>query len=204
MTTEPKERATEAEAPGTAEPPTEDHEALNKEVLHDLVLRDPFDVRGRVTEYVRVQALVLDPHRLFLRAVARMARDLDALAGEPEHEVWLAGCVRVAAQQLLSEDATRDQEWDARAPKDPAHAQLARTLKIDPSHSAAAAVAFNCLAEDLRRLLYAALVERRTLVEISTAANQTTARTQSQITLALTSLVSASYLAPNRSGVHFP
>jgi hypothetical protein len=127
---------------------------------------DPLEIGARCDEHLREQALLLEPARLHLRAMARTAYAAFGYSGVPKLDEWLASCIRNSARELLDEDL-EEQRAGIPAQDGPAAREgfLHGLLGMEPTLARAASVEFNRLPAEVRRIGWDVLVERRTLDE---------------------------------------
>lgn len=134
-----------------------------REVLARLVDGDPLALERRSRTHLAEQALLLDGERLFLRAVARAAFAAPRLDGEVDLEAWLAGQVERAARDLVDEDRAAERAGASPPPEEERGAFLAGALGLEPAVARRACVVFNDLPPRVRRVWWAAVVERCSL-----------------------------------------
>jgi hypothetical protein len=137
--------------------------AAPRALLARLLDGDPLGLEQRARGHLEQQALLLDPERLFLRAVARAAfagarRDDAELSG-----AWIDSQVERAAADLMDEDRAAERAGAATDPGEARYAFLADALGVVPEVARRACVVFNDLPRRVRRAWWLAVVERRPL-----------------------------------------
>ncbi len=135
-------------------------DASPRELLRRLLEGDPLELRDRCARRIRTQAILLDGQRLHLRALAHVAREAPRYLGTPQLEVWLAGIVRRAVNELMAEDAeaARGAALPA-APSDPDLQQVAAELGLELEALARGFVRFNRAPFEARTALFAVLLD---------------------------------------------
>lgn len=103
------------------------------EVLEQLVLEDPLELRRLVAEGLSRGPFLLDAERVFLRSAARVAVGAGSYRGSPQLEAWLASQVESVLAELVSE-APAVESWSSssEASRRPDCAPLAEPLGIEP------------------------------------------------------------------------
>ena len=120
---------------------------------------DPLETFARCTRRARERALLIDPHRLHERALARIALAAASYAGDPPLDEWISASIDRTLEALVNEDREEEQqgarleEWDAR------YEFLVYMLGIPPEETRRAAIAFNALREDIRQVWYELCVD---------------------------------------------
>jgi hypothetical protein len=116
--------------------------ASPREVLARLMSNDPLGLRSCIAAVLAERVYLLEHDRVFVRAVARIARFALRYRGQPELELWLRQQVDEAVLELLDEDSE-----GPRAPSDAPDglSELARPLSVEPESARAACEAFNRL-----------------------------------------------------------
>jgi hypothetical protein len=134
-----------------------------RQVLARLVDGDPLALERRVRRYLGERALLLDAERLFLRAVARAAFAAARWNGDTRLEPWLDAQIVRAASDLMDEDRAAEREGTPPVSTESRYAFLAEALGVEPDVARRACVVFNDLPERVRRVWWAAVVERSSL-----------------------------------------
>jgi len=162
--------------------------ASPRERLARLLHGDPLGLEERARRHLAERALLLDPERLFLRAVARVAF---AAARRPDGEAegdWLATQMERAAADLGDEDRAADREGAQPEPGEARYAFLAEALGVEPSVARRACVVFNELPLRVRRAWWLAVVERRPLERCVTEGPGTPEQVRADLRRALVTL----------------
>jgi len=130
------------------------------DVVHELAETDALGLKPRVRRALREQCLLIDPTRLWLRALARAAYRGTAEALQRPDAAWLEVVVHDSIRDLLGED---QQEESQLVPPDPQtqhdHAMLTELLGIPQNRARLAAVRFNGLPFARRRIAFRTVVE---------------------------------------------
>ena len=139
-----------------------------REVLARLMEGDPLDVRRRVDEGLRRRAYLFDADRVFLRALARIARLACRYRGRPALAAWVAERVDESLLDLLREDREAELRGDPAAGMEvAAFEDLAAPLGLEPRRMRSVCVAFNHLPEPQRRAFLELVIEGRSLDELA-------------------------------------
>lgn len=134
--------------------------ASPREVLARLIAKDSLGLRQRVAAALAEHCYLLDADRVWLRAVARVARFSTRYRGEPALERWLRSQI---------DDAIGDCIENAQLPADgePGTAggfeSLARPLGLDPARMEAACAALNACPAPERVAFFALVLDREDL-----------------------------------------
>lgn len=135
-----------------------------RDVLKRLIQGDPLELGPRCRDRIEIEGLLLDPSRLHLRAVARVARAARTYHGESELNGWILGWIDVSIRELLEEDREEERAGvlTSRA-QDPRYAFVAETLGIEAPLARRACIAFNRLPREVRSAYYAVLILGKTV-----------------------------------------
>lgn len=141
--------------------------ASPREVLARLTSGDPLALRNVVAARLADQAYLLDADRVWLRAVARVARFSTRYRGEPVFERWLRSQVDDAILDCVengdappSGEAGVDERESSRSTS---FETLARPLGLSAQRMRAACAAFNACEPRDRRAFFALVLEREEL-----------------------------------------
>ncbi len=133
-------------------------------VLDRIIDDDPLDIYLVCEERLRMRAILLDEHRLTLRAMARTAYLAPRYRGEPPLAQWLAERADDAIQELVDEDsadelrcAPVEEPWDER------YSFLAEAIGATASVARTLCVRFNGLADDVRHAFHNVTIQGKSL-----------------------------------------
>lgn len=135
-----------------------------REILARLVEGDPLRISegcaGRIVE----RAVILDPDRLLLRAVARVAHAGFSYRGMPPFREWLRGCLDLAIDDLVREDVEYERSGMPIAETgDKLYRGVAEGLGIEPGLARRVCVEINTMEDDMRHAFFAVHVLRKTI-----------------------------------------
>ncbi len=160
-----------------------------REILARLVDGDPLELRSRCESRLRSQAILLDRHRLQLRAAAHVARHAPGYAGLPPIDVWLAEKTRKAVQELIAEAVESAAAGEiAQPPDDERLLAIAESMGMDPSVIARGCVAFNRAAYEARATFFGLVLDGRDPVEWCRENSSTPERVRASLKSALWAL----------------
>lgn len=136
------------------------------EVLSRIANGDPLKLYGLCAQRIRDTHFVLDPDRVFERALAQVAIGVQvepALCTRPE---WLVERVDRAIRRVLDHDA--EEERDGLPAEDPEqqHRLFVEAFYIEPGLARLSSVRFNGLGERIRKGFYHLIIEGRPLEEV--------------------------------------
>lgn len=134
--------------------------ASPREVLARLIAKDSLGLRARVAAALAEHAYLLDADRVWLRAVARVARFSTRYRGEPALDRWLRSQIDDAIGDCL-ESAPRRAAADHGASS--SFDSLARPLGLDPNHMQAVCAAVNACSASERAAFFALVLDREDL-----------------------------------------
>jgi len=135
-------------------------------ILRRLVLgeADLLELRQRCAGRTRERALLVDPERLYLHSLARMAQAAPQLGDSAWPAEWIVGRIDASLQDILMEDER--EEGLGLVPADPwkaPHTFLMHWFGIEGRLARAAAVKFNGLPERRRRSFFDLVVEGKSI-----------------------------------------
>lgn len=134
--------------------------ASPREVLARLIAKDSLGLRMRVASALAEHCYLLDADRVWLRAVARVARFSTRYRGEPALERWLRSQIDDAIGDCL-ENAEADGATERDAPS--GFESLARPLGLDAARMQAACAAVNACTAPERAAFFALVIDREEL-----------------------------------------
>jgi len=136
-----------------------------REVLARLMSGDPLSLRPCIAAVLAERLVLIEPDRVFLRAVARIARFAVRYRGQPEIDVWIRQQIEETVLELLDDDAEADEGVGVF--EDSGIGDLARPLGIESSRARAACDAFNRLTLEERSAFHALVLVGRSLDEVA-------------------------------------
>lgn len=130
-------------------------------ILARLHTDDPLELWPRCAEWISQQSVLMQPDRLYLRVVARLAYAGPAYRGKPPLNAWIAERMAVSLRELLSDDLQEERrELPIGLEEDPRYVFLSKTLGIEiglaprvqpPQSPAARATLRVCRGADSRK-----------------------------------------------------
>lgn len=160
-----------------------------REILARLVDGDPLELRSRCESRLRAQAILLDQHRVQMRAVAHVARHAPSYEGSPSIDVWLAEKIRKAVQELLAEAVENAASGEiAEPPDDERLLAIAEALGMDPHVLARGCVAFNRAKYEVRTAFFGLVLDGRDPIEWCRENSSTPERARASLKSALWAL----------------
>lgn len=163
-----------------------------REILEHLVDGDPLELGARCRERIEESAYLLDPDRLHLRAVARVAHAAARWRGEPALDQWLGERIERSMDELMDED--REDERSGIPPGEPWGARdsfLSETLGLEPTLARRACVAFNRLPFEVRSAYFAVAVQGKTVSQQATEGNGPPAAVRANVVRAVRAISEA-------------
>lgn len=125
---------------------------------------DPLDLIGRAERRLRQRAFFIALQRLLDRLVAHVGLASMRYEGQPPLGVWIDELIDRSIADLICEDAGDERRGIApTTPWDPDYAMMSELTGAEPARARAMCVAFNYLPEEVRRTVFAVLVEGKTL-----------------------------------------
>lgn len=139
----------------------------SQEVHARLAQADPLHLRETAARRLREIWFLLDPERVFHRAVAVCAEAVPCEQPPPDLSEWARGKIDIAIQQLVH----RDREAELSHPEiltdeEKDFALLTDCLMLEPELVRAASVAFNALEPLPRRAFFELLIEGREVEQV--------------------------------------
>lgn len=163
-----------------------------REILEHLIDGDPLELGARCQERIETMAYLLDPARLHLRVVARVAHAAARWRGKPALEPWLAERIDFSIRELIDEDreAQRsgippEEQWAA------GDAFLSEVLGLEPTLARRACVAFNRQPFEVRSAYFAVAVQGKTVRQQAAEGNGEPAAVRANIMKAVRAISEA-------------
>lgn len=163
-----------------------------RKILERLVDGDPLELAARCQESIEESALLVDPYRLQLRTVARVAHAAPTYRGDPPLTAWIRSRIEQSMQELISED--REEERSGMPPpdvSDPRYEYVSEVLGIETTLARRACVAFNSLPHGVRCAWFAVAVEGMTVNRYVAEGYGPPDRVKRDLKLALTTIARA-------------
>ena len=137
--------------------------ASASEVLEKIARDDPLGLAGLSRERILQQVVLLDPTRVFVRSLARVAYGAlnDRHCGRPHVHGWLVARVDQAIRDLVREDLEAHYRDLPPAGEDSYHAALAERLQLTTHATRRACAEFNVLEPKTREVFHLVLFEGR-------------------------------------------
>jgi hypothetical protein len=125
---------------------------------------DPAEIAPRCRDMLRERALLLDPTRLYVRSLARIAHAARRRGNRASLDEWLRDCIAKSIDDLVDEDReTESSGIPPSEPWDPRYAFLTEVLGLEPAIARRACVEFNLLPDRVRCAFFAVAIEGKTL-----------------------------------------
>lgn len=132
-----------------------------REILVRLLEGDPLGIEVRCEERVRERALLMNPHRLALRAFARTAHAAYSYRGMPPFRDWLQGCIDRAIDDLISEDLEEERRAiPAQLRPDESYPRVFESLGIEPELARRVCIVVNSMDDAMRHAFFAVYVRK--------------------------------------------
>jgi hypothetical protein len=163
-----------------------------RQVLERLLQGDPLELAARCRESLEGSARLLDPSRLHLRALARVAHAALHYTGDPPLADWLERRIEQSIQELLAEDREEvRQGLPLPTPSDPRYAFVSEVLGLEPAQALHACVAFNALAHEVRCVWFALTIGGMTVNRYVAEGHGPPGRVKAHLKLALRTIAEA-------------
>jgi len=131
-----------------------------REILERLMDGDPAEIEPRCRELLREQALLLDPTRLYVRSLARVAHAARLHAKHASLDQWLRERIAESIDDLIEEDREAERSGiPPSEPWDPRYAFISEVLGLEPTIARRACADFNVLPHRVRHAFFAIAVE---------------------------------------------
>jgi hypothetical protein len=131
-------------------------------ILARLHPNDPLELWPRCAERISEQAVLLQPDRLYMRVVARLAYSGPAYRGEPPLDAWIGERMDVSLRELLSDDLEEERrELPTGLEQDPRYVFLSKTLGIEIGLAPRVCNRFNNLPIEHRAAFFGVLIQGR-------------------------------------------
>jgi hypothetical protein len=135
------------------------------EVLGRLASDDPLRLQQQCAKIVKEGFYLVDPDRVFERALARIAVEGPPTPASELNRAWLDARIRGAIETIFDEEREEEREAPfACTPEDPRYTML-RQLFIAGPFARTASWAFNRLPERTRRAFHYLALDKREVVE---------------------------------------
>jgi len=138
-----------------------------REVLFRLADGDPLELGARVDSVLEEHALLLEPGRVHLRSLARVAYAAFLHAPPQDLAPWLSDRILSAARELLEEDREAEQAGGLPPSVPSTFAHFVATFGVEPGIARRVSVVFHDLPFLQRQLVRAALEDGSRLTELA-------------------------------------
>jgi hypothetical protein len=149
----------ESTSPSTPEVPEVLRDGSPRKILERLTTGDPLEMWPRTRERIEALAFLVDPSRVELRSLARVAYSAAGYRGVPPLAEWLSDLIDRAIGEVANED--REAERDGLPLAETSEAAfrfVSQLLGIEPQLARRATVAFNSLPAEVRSAWFAVAV----------------------------------------------
>ena len=138
-----------------------------EELLPRLVEGDPLRLQEQTALRLRQVWFLLDPDRVFRRALAVCAHAAPLEDPPSDLDAWRVAKVDLAVAQLLQSDQQRERsDPDTLSDEERSFPLLTQSLFVEPGSVRAVSVAFNALDPPPRRAFFELLVEGRNVDDV--------------------------------------
>jgi hypothetical protein len=125
---------------------------------------DPAEIAPRCRDMLRERALLLDPTRLHIRSLARIAHAARRLGNDASLDDWLRECIAKSIDDLVDEDRESERSGiPPSEPWDPRYAFMTEVLGLEPTIARRACAEFNLLPHRVRCAFFAVAIEGKTI-----------------------------------------
>ena len=108
--------------------------------------------------------MLVDPKRLILRTLARVARASVAYQGVPPLDTWLQACIDRSIDELIREDFEEERRGiPVQKPFDARYWKFADFLGIEMSLARRMCNVFNYMEDDMRHVVFAVAIQGKTI-----------------------------------------
>lgn len=164
--------------PGTGES-EEDDQALrgaallvgktSEQVMLRLRKGDPLELVRRCVERIEERALLMDAHRLAVRAVAYVAYIAvrEEYRGVPPLDVFLSKQIDESIDSIMDEDWASEYRREPLEPDDRRYKMISREAGIEPAMARRASLALNTEPIRQRRMFYGVFVKNKPLATVA-------------------------------------
>lgn len=133
-------------------------------ILSKLLDGDPLRIVPACTARMLERAILLDPDRLYLRAVARIALAGFKYRGSPPFGRWRAQCIDQAMIDLVAEDVEAERRGEPiQESSGDQYRRVAENLGIEPGLARRVCVEINKMEDDMRHAFFAVHVLGRSI-----------------------------------------
>jgi hypothetical protein len=137
-----------------------------EEILARLQGADPLGIHGLGMSLLRSEAYLIDPDRLYERALARIAFTASMASRDELGPEWLQEVVSTAIERILDEDREGERTSAGAPPEDDTHYRFIRyAFATERGLVRSAAVRFNSLPKHARYAFFRMLVDAIPLAE---------------------------------------
>ncbi|HEX6883244.1 MAG TPA: hypothetical protein VF530_07665 [Planctomycetota bacterium] len=136
------------------------------EVLARISDGDMLRLFPRCARRIREACYVLDPERVYERALAEVAVSLEVDGERCAEEAWLSACVDRAVQSVLERDQREEHEGVPSLQPEKHYPLFIEACQLEPGLARLASVRFNALAPRVRRGFQKLVVEGLPLAEV--------------------------------------
>lgn len=152
-------------------------------ILEAITPGDPLELESLTVDHTLVRALLIDPFRVYVRTLARVARDAHANpdVGRPCLHGWLVGRIDRVLAELVDEERQTPSDDPAANPFDE---HVAHALGLPLARTRSACVDFNRLGERVRQAFFAVAVDGGSAEQCATEGLGTYAQVQADLALA--------------------
>jgi hypothetical protein len=139
-------------------------------ILARLHTDDPLELWPRCAEWIEQQSVLMQPDRLYLRVVARLAYAGPTYRGQPPLTAWIAERMAVSLRELLSDDLQEERrELPIGLEEDPRYVFLSKTLGIEIGLAPRVCNRLNSLPLEQRAVFAGVLVQGKGIQGYATA-----------------------------------
>ena len=141
----------------------------SEEVMMRLRKGDPLKLVQRCSERIDQRALLMDVHRLAVRAVAYVAyiAVLEEYRGVPPLDAFLAKQIDESIDSIMDEDWASEYRREPLEPDDRRYRMISREAGIEPAMARRASLALNTEPIRQRRLFYGVFVKNKPLATVA-------------------------------------
>lgn len=135
-----------------------------KDVLRHITDGDPLGLNTRCSQRLLDRAMLIEPRRLVLRSLARVARAAVAYGGTPSLDTWLHQCIDRSIDELYREDLEEERRGiPVQKPFDARYWKFADFLGIEMSLARRMCNVFNSMEDEMRHVVFAVAIQGKTI-----------------------------------------
>ena len=140
-----------------------------EEVMLRLRKGDPLGLVQRCSERIDTRALLMDVHRLAVRAVAYVSyiAVMEEYRGVPPLDVFIAKQIDESIDSIMDEDWASEYRREPLEPDDRRYRMISREAGIEPAMARRASLALNTEPIRQRRLFYGVFVKNKPLATVA-------------------------------------